>query len=57
MVSRSAVLQLAQQNRSRVLCGGSFYFAAPNVRSAIRTNNRPVARVINYGFRVARTYP
>jgi formylglycine-generating enzyme required for sulfatase activity len=42
---------------SRVLRGGSFIDNATYLRSADRNNYRPGLRVIDYGFRVSRTYP
>jgi serine/threonine protein kinase/formylglycine-generating enzyme required for sulfatase activity len=41
---------------SRVLRGGSFYYNAAYVRSAVRIWNRPTYRVSDVGFRPARTF-
>jgi eukaryotic-like serine/threonine-protein kinase len=42
---------------SRVLRGGSFGDQPALVRSALRTNDQPSYRGLNYGFRPARTLP
>ena len=45
-----------KDTQQRVLRGGSFITNARFARSAYRTTYRPVARLANNGFRVARTY-
>jgi formylglycine-generating enzyme required for sulfatase activity len=42
---------------NRVLRGGSFFNPASYVRSAVRIDYVPTLRVVNVGFRVARTLP
>jgi formylglycine-generating enzyme required for sulfatase activity len=42
--------------RSRVLRGGSFNDDASTVRSAYRVNTAPANRILNFGFRPARTF-
>ena len=44
------------EKNTRALRGGSFFYAPPVLRSALRVGTSPGARIANYGFRISRTY-
>jgi serine/threonine protein kinase/formylglycine-generating enzyme required for sulfatase activity len=46
-----------KDNESRILRGGTFDSQPHAVRCAYRNANRPSLRILNVGFRVARTFP
>ena len=49
--------QVVRDGSVRVLRGGTFSIHPSFVRSAHRGRYRPMTRIYNVGFRVARTYP
>jgi formylglycine-generating enzyme required for sulfatase activity len=55
--SNDAVEVVVKNQESRVMRGGAFLALPENVGSASRTNFQPDGRLIDLGFRPARTYP
>ncbi|MBV8556855.1 MAG: SUMF1/EgtB/PvdO family nonheme iron enzyme, partial [Planctomycetaceae bacterium] len=49
--------QFLKDNPPRIIRGGSFHYPPAFVRSAFRFRDLPLDRIINIGFRPARTYP
>ena len=48
--------EVLDDHQYRILRGGSFVYKASGVRAACRDFIQPVNRLINLGFRLARTY-